>query len=220
MGNLLNLVRPNFSRVYVEWLKSLGCVFWLPFETEGDLVERLSGNPLVKTSDATGYLVWDTDEMCYYMHSGPDLRAKYYTLQTLWNSNTFSNNKFTALTEFKRKTSSGLPLWFMLGNTNNVPAGAATMYNGTNNMSSWDDDWHKGAYYIGSDSRKIYQDGILYKTYSAHTPYLPSNWGSLDWFIGTYSSGTPTNSECYIKSIMIFNRELTLGEIKKIQDIQ
>ncbi len=220
MASLLNLRGPVSNRLYIDWLKSLGCVLWLPLETPGDLNERLTGNPLVTTSDTRGYLEWDTTNNMYYMHSGPTTSAKYYTLQTEWDSTTFVNNEFTALTEFKRKSSTGLPLWFMLGNTNSVPAGAATIYNGTNNMSSWDAYRHKAAYYIGPSYRKIYQDGALYRQYAAHNPYLPSNWGSWEWFIGTYTATNTTNCECYVKNIMIFNRELSLSEINKIQNIQ
>ena len=220
MGNLLNLSGgSDLKSVYIEWLKSLGCVFWLPLATNGDLNERLTGNKLVQTSTTSGYLSWSSTENCYYMHSGTANSQKHYTLQTDWDSSTFINNEFTVLTELKRKSSSGFPLWFMLGNTYSVPVGAATVYNGTSNMASWDSSSHKTAYYIGPSSRKMYQDGSLYNTYAAHNPYLPSNWGSWDWFIGTYQSSDVTNHECYVKNIMIFNRELSLAEIKKIQNI-
>lgn len=203
------------SQSYIDWLKSLGCVLWLPFAEDGDLNDRISGNDLQRGSDTTGYFAWDNNQQMMYFHAPSQQRRKSYTLQTGWNNSTFPTNGFTNLSTIKRKTTSGYAFYFLVGSGYSVPCGACMTYNASANMSNWGNNLHKQAYYFGADNRKYYNDGALYNTYSSHAPYLPSNWGNYDYFVG---QGSDSNyGEVYVKDLMMFNRELTLSEIRKIQ---
>ena len=204
------------SESYIEWLKSLGCILWLPFSEDGDLNDRISGNNLQRASDNTGYFAWDNNNQMMYFHSPSYRNVKSYTLSNNWGSSTFPNNEFTVLSTFKRKTTSGYAVQFMVGNTYTTPIGAALIYNGSTNLANMGNIVHKSAYYLSPSIRKLYKDGTLYSTPAAHTPFLPYEWGSYDYFVGGYSD-LYSGIEYYIKDIMMFNRELTLGEIRKIQ---
>lgn len=207
---------------YIDWLKSLGCVLWLPFAEDGDLNDRISGNDLQRGGDTTGYFAWDNSQEMMYFHSPSSYKKKSYTLQTNWNNTTFPDNKLTVLSTVKRKTYNNT-FFFMVGSNYTVPVGACLIYNATGNMSKWDNNIHKQSYYFGTDIRKYYNDGTLYNTYSPATAYFPSNWGSYDYFVGAGSQselGNVINQECYVKDVMMFNRELTLNEIRQIQGFE
>lgn len=45
------------SKSYIEWLKNLGCLVYLPLSADGDLEDRISGLSLQLTGQ--GSLVWD-----------------------------------------------------------------------------------------------------------------------------------------------------------------
>lgn len=75
--------------------------------------------------------------------------------------------------------------------------------------------------------RSYYQDGELYLTTTPNNPYLPNNWvlRGNGLCIGMLRNDTNTISvtrgkKYYIKDIYIFNKVLTLEEIRKIQDYE
>lgn len=204
---------------YIDWLKSLGCVLWLPFAYDGDLNDRISGNDLQRGSDTTGFFAWDNNQQMMYFHSPSYTSVKSYTLQTNWNAATFPSNAFCVLTTFKRKSTSGYAFHFLVGNTYEKPVGAAILYNASANLANIDNNIHKSAFYFSPITRRYFQDGNQYATYSAYAPYLPQSWGSYDYFVGGYLYAY-LGIEYYVKDIMIFNRELTLSEIRQIQEYE
>lgn len=201
----------------MDWLKSLGCVLWLPFEHSTDLNDRISGNDLAQVSGTNGYFAWDSTESMMYYHSPSYRSRKAYTLQTGWSASTFADNEYTVLSEFKRKSTSGIAYFFMLGNTYDIPNGATFLVNVSANMANFGTSLHKTAFFVGEGSRKCYEEGVQVWTGAAVSSQNPSGWGSYDYFIGTCSTGSVTSKEIYVRNVMMFNRELDLSTIRKIQ---
>ena len=195
---------------YVKWLKSIGCVLYLPFGENGDMTDRISGNGLVYTGTGT-QAQWDPVEGMY-LFTGPQYHTITYTLQTGWSAATFATNEVTVLTTFRKhpNTGQGNGIFFDCGNY--TPIGCACMQNGTAVLGSWNNNLYQCAYALSSSGRWLYDNGALLATYGAHLPYLPANWGGYSWYVGSYNSAN-NGRKVYVKDIMMFNRVLSAAEV-------
>lgn len=199
------------SESYIDWLKSLGCVLFLPL-TYGDLQDKISGSHMAYTGNGA-QLYWSSSESMY-VFTGPSYHVISYTLDNGWSPATFPTNEFTVLTTFKKKSTSGNGQILICGNY--APLGGAIMQNGTSVMSNWNNNLYKCAYALSSSGRWLYDNGALFATYGAYTPYLPNNWGGYSWAVGSYNTQN-SGREVYIKDVLIFNKVLDLQTIRKIQ---
>ncbi|MBR3572815.1 MAG: hypothetical protein IKN99_06135 [Bacteroidales bacterium] len=197
---------------YLEYIKSLGCVLYIPLSVDGDLQDRISGNSLVYTG--IGYeAVWDSI-VGMYRFMGYNQYTKTYTLDTGWSAATFPNNEFTGMTTFMKGTGGGNGALLDVGNY--IPMGGAVMQHGTSVTYNWTSGEYKCAYALSSSGRWLYDNGALYSTYGAYTPYLPTGWGGYNWYVGSYNSSNNATT-VYYKDILMFNRVLTLQEVRKVQ---
>lgn len=198
---------------YLDYIRSLGCVLYLPLGEDGDKQDRISGNSLALVSGNVD-MAWDSFEQMY-LFTGPNYRNKSHTLDTGWTSATFPNPEVTVLTTFKKypgQTRNGA----LLCTGDYAPLGGAAMQHGTSVMSNWNNSLFKCAYALSATGRWLYDNGALYASYGAHTPYLPQNWGGYNWFVGSCNSSNP-GIKVYYKDILVFNRVLSLQEIRKVQ---
>lgn len=198
---------------YIEWLKSLGCVLYLPLSQSGDTQDRISGNSLVYTGTGN-QPTWDSNKNMY-LFQGYTQNTISHTLNTGWTSNTFANNEFTVMTTFMKNSASGNGALLSVGNCT-TPMGGALMQKGTSVCSNWVSGEYKCAYALSSSGRWLYDNGALYSSYSAYTPYLPASWGGYTWFVGNYNSQN-INASVFIKEVLMFNTILDLSTIRKIQ---
>lgn len=196
---------------YINWLKSIGCVMYLPL-SENDYQDKISGQSLHFTGN--GSMVWDSN-LQMYLITTPSSNGDLAYLD-IWNAQVFPNNEFTTLATGRRKsTSSSKGSAINVVSSNNVPCCLITK-NGTSNCQRLGDDIINQAYYIGPTKRTVYENGAKLGDYAAHNPFLPSNWGSYRFAIRAYDSYSKA-SQMYYKELMVFNKELSLAEIRKIQ---
>lgn len=202
------------SQSYIDWLRSMGCILWLPFASANDFKDRISGNSLTLTG--LGEYAFYTDLDMMRIKLPKQSSQNFATFSTGWTSSTFPNNSHTILATAKRITTTNGTYWIAFKIGNNVPAINPFIINGSSNFSSFDDNINKYAYSLSSSGRNSYINGSLNRSFAAHTPYLPANLGGYNIKISPYET-YGQYVEFYIRDYMIFDRVLTLTEIRKIQ---
>lgn len=210
------------SQSYIDWLKSLGCLVYLPLSADGDLEDRISG----VSAQTTGYgsLIWDSNRNSYVVKS-PSSGLPGRSTLLLDNGFTktwFSNNEITSLqtVEMITKTSGkGCRTISPKSSTVTTIQSIAATYGGSGNCSAWPNGLVNCAYSTNASIRSYYDNGVLIGSGAAYSPYLPSNWtmNGTGLFIGTGEGGNYTNVEFAIKEIYIFDAVLDLTTIRKIQ---
>lgn len=200
------------SQSYIDWLKSIGCVLYLPLTQDGDLQDRISGASLQYTGSGT-QAYWDANEGMY-VFVGPAYHVTSYTLNNGWSAATFPDNEVSVLTTFKKKSANGNGQFMCVGNY--TPMGNACMQAGSTNIANWNNTLYNCAYTLSSSGRWLYDNGILFAAYGAYAPFLPQGWGGYNWYVGGYNSSN-NGREVYIKENMVFNKVLDLQTIRKIQ---
>lgn len=205
---------------YIDWLKSLGCVLYLPLSENGDLTDRISGLTIQLTGD--GSMTWDSTQQMYkfktpssdYKQIGyvadellpTDFAGGWTCLYTIGRI-TYSNTKalralsFYGSTGNINSTNGFTPMWSGTGNTNRWPTGVHTVaYTGTAN----------------GNQRYLYQDGQLSSTSAAYDiSVLPSDYSGI--YIGRTDRAVVEGVEFYGKEWYLFNNALDLATIRKIQ---
>lgn len=211
------------SDPYVEFLKSLGCICYLPLGSEGDLQDRISKKSLTLTGN--GSFTWVSSVEMYRVTT-PSGNSQYVAwLDNGMEAASFPDNCFTTLTSFQKITSSG---YYLAGHiapisTNEITKIAINpMYNASSNVDKIPSGLQKLAYYSGEDERLLYQQGALYKTVSVYTQGLPSNWrltknGLAIGMIRMNDASNYFAKQFYLKDVYIFNKKLTLEQIRQIE---
>lgn len=209
---------------YIEWLKSLGCIIYLPLSEEGDLQDRISGLSLQLTEQ--GSMTWDGSQQMYKItqpNSGFQYVAK---LNNGLDNNSFPNDNFTTLHSVKRITNSSSKTLNTLSPQSvdgDTCAATAATYNGTGRSNAFPSTIANVAYVTNNDqrNRSLYQNGELYTTTTEYLPYLPSNWvmNGTGFTIGCCRVATSSyyGVQFYMKEVYLFNTVLDLQTIRKIQ---
>lgn len=209
------------SDPYVEYLKTLGCICYLPLGASGDLKDRISGKSLTTTGQ--GSLAWDSSINMYKVTTSSTNYKYVAWLDNGMNGNSFPNDCYTTLTTFRKISTSGYCLGSQISpiTTDNSTMNALnTNWNGSVNINPVPSGEVKLALYCGTDERNYYQEGALYNTYSAYSEYYPSNWvvTSNGLAFGLSRNATNYKNKQYgIKDIYLFNTKLTLEQIRNIQ---
>lgn len=204
---------------YIEWLKSLGCVLYLPL-TEGDLQDKISGNYIQLTGD--GSMVWDANKSMYKVTSPSTTNRYVGKLNGVLDRNLFDKDNYTVIGTVKRITTS-IGKYAFTACISNSDAGAVNINpNNTGNVGNWPDGLIKYAYSSSHTlrNRSIYMDGVLYSTIDEYIPYLPSRWSidsdmSLKFFVNRGNNAGNVN--WYIRDYYLFHEALDLSTIRKIQ---
>lgn len=202
----------NISKSFIDYLKSLGCVLYLPLG-ENDYHDYIGGHDLQWTGN--GGAAWDANVGMTYIYS-PSTLATMATLQSdTINAQSFASDECTSVITFKRKTTTNgkYPDWFCMG-SNSMNLIPDPIYNGTSNMGVWGDDIHNSGMTFSISGRTWFQDGTIYRTDSTNTQ-RPSKWASYNWYIACVGNNGRSIS-CYFKDIMIFNKVLTLDEYNSV----
>ena len=208
------------SESYIDWLKSFGCLVYLPLSADGDLQDRISGLSLQLTGQ--GSMTWDSVQQMYkfktpssdYKHIGyvadgllpTDFAGGWTCLYTIGRI-TYSNSKALRALSFYgtpgdiESTNSFTPMWSGTGKTNRWPSGTHKVgYTGTANGST----------------RYLYQDGQLSTTAGAYDiSALSSDYSGI--YIGRTDRAVVESVEFYGKEWYLFNNTLDLTTIRKIQ---
>ena len=208
---------------YIEWLKSIGCVLYLPLSYDGDLTDRISGQSLILSGN--GSMVWNNAEQMYFVTTPSSTYQYVARLNNGLNNTFFPSGSYSAVQQVKRYTnSSSKRITTMTPNTTNGTT--VTVFLGTYNASSTSSGYPSGVAKVATvidrtnRVRNFYQQGGLYNQYAEATALYPENW-VLDGNgiqIGTTSYD---NAKCgvsfYLSECYIFNTALDLTTIRKIQ---
>lgn len=210
---------------YINWLKSLGCVFYAPLY-QNDLKDYISGE--IPTTDTNCTVTWDENKGMYKLYSNRNNGQNVGSLN--WRSGLLTNfsngDACTALITVQENQTSGNGYCAMITipnlygiNTSNVNLTWICQRRYGNII---DTNLHKYAVTYPQNTGqspvdvKFYRDGNLITT---------SNWGMQSSVgqntvgIGQVNNGS-SYYEIYAKDAMIFNRVLSQDEIKQIQNIQ
>jgi len=205
-----------------------GLVIHLPLEYDGDLTDRVTGNTIQLTGD--GSMVWDNTYGAYKITSPSTANKQVGFLSADLTTTVFPDDCFTSLVTFRRittTTGSG-QTYISLNTTTEVAKPApACSYDSTLIMNTYPYEFVKLAIVFDplvTNLRYFYQGGVLYTSLSLAAEYLPSNWGINPATSGVNLGFSRSNSAYFnkqycIKDIYLFNRALSLDEIKEIQDI-
>ena len=208
---------------YIEWLRSMGCVFYAPLSENGDLQDRISGLPLQLTGQ--GSILWDGSQQMYKI-TQPSLYDKYVAfLNNYITVQDFPDDNFTTLHSIKKiSNSSSKSINSMSPSTLDqvTSQSLSAVYNSTGRTRVWPANLANVAYVSNNDQRNrtFYQNGELYGTYAEYLPGIPSNWvmsGSGIIFGFTARASVFLSTQYYMKEVYLFNTALDLQTIRKIQ---
>ena len=208
---------------YIDWLKSIGCVLYLPFAFNGDLTDRISGQSLIVSGN--GSIVWDNNEQMYKITQSSILWQYVARLENGLNNTWFTNNKYSTCHQIKMVTNSSTkfiasgPSPMTTSSSDTVNAIGA-YYNASGRSSGFPRTLAKVAYVCNAnEERSYYQGGALYGSYPSYNPYLPSNWVQTSNGVAIALTGEANRygTQYYGKEYYIFNTALDLTTIRKIQ---
>lgn len=204
---------------YLEWLRSLGCIIYLPLSSDGDLQDRMSGESLILSGD--GSFEWNEAWGGYKMTQPASTGAFVARLNIDFDATLFPEENFTVVYTVQKISNSdnASGFWFASSNNNMTPLFVG--YNATSDVNRWDSGVLKVAYITNhtESNRTCVQQGGIYQTYAEYTPYLPSNWQKTSsgiYWGGGQGSNLARSTQFYIKEAYIFNRALSLAEIRQI----
>ena len=201
----------NISDSYIDYLKSLGCVLYLPLGADGDLKDYISGNSLVPTG--TGSIAWDNTIQMYVITTPNSYNVKIATLDSLIPTSDWSADIVSGSIQMQKVSNSGYSEIFCVGTFNDClyPVAASQK---TDNMSYWSNRLHDSGMIYKSNKRIWYEDGAQARTDTIGSR-APHNWTSKEFFIGSSSSNT-RNTSIAVANVMLFNKELALADYRKI----
>lgn len=205
-----------------------GLIIHLPLAYDGDLTDRVTGNSIQMSGN--GSMVWDNTYSAYKITtpSANDLNVGFLSVDL--TPTVFPDDCYTSLVTFRRiSTPTGSAQHYINLNTTTTAAQPAPMcsYDATTVMNTYPYEFVKLAIVydpLDTNLRYYYQGGVLYTSNSVYTDYLPSNWGINPATSGVNLGFSRSNSAYFnkqycIKDLYLFNRALSLDEIKEIQDI-
>lgn len=219
-------IRHHNEQDYIDWLKSMGCVFYAPLQENGDLQDKISGvNGSVQYSNS---VTWDADKDMYLFNKNnsysPTQGIMVYSGLNLDFPN-LNNIEFTYLYDINVKVG-GYNQW---GNPNISPKWIApivlgerkVILNMENSNPSLNDNYKMGVVFpkhnSGAHISKWYVNG-LHAFSNTYTSAQVGDFTVRDRvYINYCNSSAYTVCQFYMKDIMIFNRALTLDVIRKIQ---
>lgn len=215
------------SQSYIDFLKSLGCVFYCAFDAingTADLINNVQFSP-------TGYgsCVYNSQYDMYQVTSPSSVGRHIGIWDNGISKLSFPDDNFTSLYTFRRITSaSNKYVYGISSNSDSYPTVSSTQpsWNGTGRTNSFPSGTCKVGVTINHSNltRNMYQNGTLYTTASEYSPSLPSNWNTIGSGIILFQtpSDHPSYSvylsvSYYIRDVYLFNTVLDLSTIRKIQ---
>lgn len=200
------------AQSYIEWLKSLGCVFYAPL-TNGDLTDHISGQPLVVTN---GTVTWDSVENAYKFY-GPNTLNTYIAHWQNLNLNLDTSNLAGSwMCEVNGDNSNIIPICFggrnfaqsiITGNINQWFKWATTLPNVAPRKQWW---------YTDGEPSSLFPNGYD----RGSSPIVLTS--AAQYSVECNPSGSSSlimNKTYYMRNAMIFNRELTQQEVRDVQGI-
>lgn len=206
---------------YIDWLKSIGCVFYLD-AAEGNSKDQINDVPI--TLSGNGSFSYDSSKHAFYCKS-PSSANQYIGI---WNNgmsgSTFPYDNWTSINIIEKITNTNGKYLSSFGvncNTRAYSAQFSPFYNITNRVVQYP----SGKFSTGTacnysgNIRYFYQNGSLYDSRTYNTDHQPSRWVQLS--TGTalgvvIQTNYDANIEWYNYRTAIFNTVLDLTTINQI----
>lgn len=211
------------SQSYIDWLKSLGCLVYLPLSANGDLQDRISGLSLQLTGQ--GSMVWDNAQHMYKVTHASNGTFNYVALlDNGLAASQFQNDNYTVLQNIMMVTNSSskyICSFSPKSKDSSTCEAASATWGTTCRTNAFPRTLAHCGYVCNHTlaSRSWYQNGVQAYTSAEYVNYLPSNWvmDGTGITIGCNLSYQRYGVQYYISEIYLFNTALDLATIRKIQ---
>jgi hypothetical protein len=209
------------SQSYIDWLKSLGCVFYAPL-TEFETRDLISGSQMQQGNNGT--VTWDANEQAWYFQ---DLYANVYDVVASWQNLSLpfdiTNIGFTLLYELNIYQDGIDSSYF--GAVIPLVLGGRTIALNARYVTSQLHTWYKVAQvfpkYEGvSRYSYAYSNGNVVQSVNRGTTRYTGNSLTNARVDSNYrNSQAYRNGKYYMRNAMVFDAALTQAQIKEIQQI-
>lgn len=210
------------SQSYIDWLKSMGCVFYAPL-TENETRDLISGSQMQQGNNGT--VTWDANEQAWFFQ---DLHANVYDVVASWQNLSLpfdiTNIGFTLLYElniYQNGYDSGGYMGYMIP----IVLGGRTVAINAQYATSQLHTWYKVAQvfpkYEGvSRYSYSYSNGNVVQSVNRGTTRYAGNSLTNTRVDSNYrNSQAYRNAKYYMHNAMVFDAALTQAQIKQIQQI-
>lgn len=213
------------SEDYIQWLKSLGCVFYCTFDGVTGTNDLINNVPL--TLSGNGSISYDSSLDMYSITTPSSQGQDIGYWDNGIGKGTFPNDDFSALyTAQKITTTSGKAMHGVSPYSDNFRTCQALdmLYNGSGDVSGWPSTVTNVAASFSTTNgwRRYYQNGALFGEYAIFAQFQPSNWVTSGNHLCLARTPVDSNSShrgvsLYIGETYIFNVALDPQTIRKIQ---
>ena len=209
------------SQSYIDWLKSLGCVFYAPL-TEFETRDLISGSQMQQGNN--GAVTWDANEQAWFFQ---DLYANVYDVVASWQNLSLpfdiTNIGFTLLYELNIYRDGIDSSYF--GAVIPLILGGRTIALNARYVTSQLHTWYKVAQvfpkYEGvSRYSYSYSNGnVVQSVNRGSTRYTGNSLTNTRVDSNYRNSQTYRNAKYYMRNAMVFDAALTQAQIREIQQI-
>ena len=210
---------------YIDWLKSLGCVFYCAFDGITGTQDLINDKSLILSG--YGSIAYDSGKDMYSITTPSSQGHDIGYWDNGIGIGTFPNDDYSALYTAQRiTTTSGKAMHGVTPYSNNFRTCQALdmNYDGSSNVASWPADVARVAasFCTTQGWRKYYQNGTLFGSYTIFAQFRPSNWVTLGNHLCLARTPVDSNSShrnvsLYIGKTYIFNKALDITTIRQIQ---
>lgn len=206
---------------YIDWLKSMGCVFYAPL-TEFDSSDNISGQPMQQGNNGT--VTWDSNEGAWFFQ---DLYPNTYDVVASWQGLTLpfdtTNIGFSLCYEIKI-VQDGIDSSYF-GAIIPLVLGGRTVALNARYVTSQLHTWYKVAQvfpkYEGvSRYSYAYSNGnVVQSANRGSTRYAGNSLTNTRVDSNYRNSQAYRNAKYYMRNAMVFDAALTQAQIREIQNI-
>jgi len=216
-------IKEKTEQSYIDWLKSLGCVFYAPLNQENaykDLITGIDGTVVNASGVSVG---WDSTKQAYKFHAPDGYCAMIWAnINGLTDQQTSPPPKFSLVYTEMIQSARYWDEGFALGG---VPSTGGYYYR-EDGISCSAYYGLRPSYYSGTNViTNVWRNAALVMHDNGHSDvYINGTYigAGQDWY-NTSSMGLKNitmlcaNSYWYTKNAMLFNTDLDLTTIRKIQ---
>lgn len=213
------------SESYIDWLKSLGCVFYAPLDQENGLTDLISGT--IGTVQHNNSAVWNNNENAYLFTKDSAYNPKQGIViwQNLGMDLATTNPEYSVLynTNITRYGNSWNGSPDDAASTINVASGDRSIIITPQEVGITKNSWYSYGAVLANESNvrifRCYLDGVFKRSYNygtvTHT--ITSNDKNTLYINLCVNHQGYTNAIFYMHKLMLFNTALDLTTIRKIQ---
>lgn len=208
------------SQSYIDWLRSLGCIVYLPLSADGDLQDRISGIDIVQDN---GSFQWNASKQMYQFNV-PSTYGGAAVLRNGFDNTMFTTNSLTFCVHFKKLQNLSGGRTLLINKNVVVQSEFNVLYNGSSNMTNMPSDYSYAHTLTSNEILTSYQQGQYYNSWDVNNNQYnnkPSEWiinqNDKGLWLGCYTGNSSQIGSYCMGEIYIFDGVLDLTTIRKIQ---